>query len=159
MYIVTLSERLQRPRREKTFARLQRAGGPARLTCAVSQSAPFVHSMPVRHADSALWPEGLDTTQWDWEGNSPRRVRNGPETGARGRVRARAAEGDPIGGYHVTPAGYYHMTERLLELAGGRLVLALEGFVCRRRTILIGSHRATEFQAGWSYIGDATVMP
>jgi len=38
-----------------------------------------------------------------------------------------AAAGDPLGGCAVTPAGYAHMTSKLLQLAGGRLVLALEG--------------------------------
>jgi acetoin utilization deacetylase AcuC-like enzyme len=38
-----------------------------------------------------------------------------------------AAEGDPLGQMNVSPAGYAHMTARLLALAGGRLVLALEG--------------------------------
>ncbi len=38
-----------------------------------------------------------------------------------------AADGDPMGGMRVSPAGYAAMTARLRELAGGRLVLALEG--------------------------------
>jgi histone deacetylase 6 len=38
-----------------------------------------------------------------------------------------AAQGDPLGSMRVTPAGYAQMTARLRELAGGRLVLALEG--------------------------------
>jgi histone deacetylase 6 len=38
-----------------------------------------------------------------------------------------AAAGDPLGAMGVTPAGYARMTARLRELAGGRLVLALEG--------------------------------
>ncbi|KDQ57529.1 hypothetical protein JAAARDRAFT_686851 [Jaapia argillacea MUCL 33604] len=38
-----------------------------------------------------------------------------------------AAEGDTLGGCHVTPAGYWHMTHMLSGLAGGRLVVALEG--------------------------------
>jgi histone deacetylase 6 len=38
-----------------------------------------------------------------------------------------AAAGDPLGGMRVSPAGYGAMTARLGELAGGRLVLALEG--------------------------------
>ncbi|KAL7004823.1 Histone deacetylase hda1 [Cystobasidiomycetes sp. EMM_F5] len=38
-----------------------------------------------------------------------------------------AAEGDPLGGCEVTPAGYAHMTYMLSALAKGRLVLALEG--------------------------------
>lgn len=37
-----------------------------------------------------------------------------------------AAEGDPLGGCEVTPAGYAHMTYMLSALAKGRLVLALE---------------------------------
>src|SRR5262245_3325600 len=38
-----------------------------------------------------------------------------------------AADGDPLGGMRLSPAGYGAMTARLRELAGGRLVLALEG--------------------------------
>ena len=38
-----------------------------------------------------------------------------------------AAEGDPLGGMHVTPAGFAHMTQRLMALCGGRVVVALEG--------------------------------
>ncbi|KAJ6593976.1 histone deacetylase complex protein [Mycena capillaripes] len=38
-----------------------------------------------------------------------------------------AAEGDDLGECHVTPAGYAHMTYMLGGLAGGRLVVALEG--------------------------------
>eukprot|EP00066_Takifugu_rubripes_P030165 XP_011619431.1 PREDICTED: histone deacetylase 6 [Takifugu rubripes] len=38
-----------------------------------------------------------------------------------------AARGDPLGGYHVTPEGYAHLTHQLMSLAGGRLLLILEG--------------------------------
>ena len=38
-----------------------------------------------------------------------------------------AAEGDLLGGMRITPAGYAAMTERLARVAGGRVVLALEG--------------------------------
>ncbi|KAM3618744.1 uncharacterized protein V6R79_024434 [Siganus canaliculatus] len=38
-----------------------------------------------------------------------------------------AARGDPLGGYHVTPEGYAHMTHQLMSLAGGRVLLILEG--------------------------------
>ncbi|KAG5648501.1 hypothetical protein DXG03_003112 [Asterophora parasitica] len=38
-----------------------------------------------------------------------------------------AAEGDDLGECHVTPTGYAHMTHMLAGLAGGRLVVALEG--------------------------------
>ncbi|CAG8443675.1 9185_t:CDS:2 [Diversispora eburnea] len=38
-----------------------------------------------------------------------------------------AAEGDPIGENHVSPVAYGHMTHMLKALAGGKLVLALEG--------------------------------
>jgi histone deacetylase 6 len=38
-----------------------------------------------------------------------------------------AAAGDPLGAMRVTPAGYAQMTARLAMLAGGRIVLALEG--------------------------------
>lgn len=38
-----------------------------------------------------------------------------------------AAEGDPLGDMRVSPPGYALMTSRLLSLAGGRVVLALEG--------------------------------
>lgn len=37
-----------------------------------------------------------------------------------------AAEGDLLGGCHVTPAGFAHMTHMLSSLADGKLVLALE---------------------------------
>jgi histone deacetylase 6 len=38
-----------------------------------------------------------------------------------------AAEGDPLGGCSVTPTGFAHMTAMLKALAGGKLVLLLEG--------------------------------
>jgi acetoin utilization deacetylase AcuC-like enzyme len=38
-----------------------------------------------------------------------------------------AAEGDPLGSMRLTPGGYAAMTKRLATLAGGRMVLALEG--------------------------------
>ncbi|KAK2463227.1 hypothetical protein APHAL10511_004882 [Amanita phalloides] len=38
-----------------------------------------------------------------------------------------AAEGDDLGECHVSPAGYAHMTHMLAGLAGGKLVIALEG--------------------------------
>ncbi|OCF43376.1 histone deacetylase 6/10 [Kwoniella heveanensis CBS 569] len=38
-----------------------------------------------------------------------------------------AADGDHLGGCHVTPAAYGHMTHMLSALAGGKLVVALEG--------------------------------
>ena len=38
-----------------------------------------------------------------------------------------AAAGDLLGGMEITPAGYSAMTARLLDLSGGRVVLALEG--------------------------------
>ena len=38
-----------------------------------------------------------------------------------------AAEGDPLGGQHVTPPCYAHLTRELMTLAGGRVVVALEG--------------------------------
>ncbi|KAF8630632.1 hypothetical protein AX15_002783 [Amanita polypyramis BW_CC] len=38
-----------------------------------------------------------------------------------------AAEGDDLGECYVTPAGYAHMTHMLAGLAGGKLVVALEG--------------------------------
>ncbi|XP_067833888.1 histone deacetylase 6 [Heptranchias perlo] len=38
-----------------------------------------------------------------------------------------AARGDPLGGCQVTPECYAHMTHLMLGLAGGRVVLALEG--------------------------------
>ncbi|WVR03811.1 hypothetical protein IAU60_000807 [Kwoniella sp. DSM 27419] len=38
-----------------------------------------------------------------------------------------AADGDHLGGCHVTPPGYGHMTHILSALAGGKLVVALEG--------------------------------
>ena len=38
-----------------------------------------------------------------------------------------AAKGDPLGGCNVSPACYAHMTSMLKTLAGGRLIVALEG--------------------------------
>lgn len=38
-----------------------------------------------------------------------------------------AAEGDTLGGCHVTPACYAHMTHMLMSLAKGKLVVCLEG--------------------------------
>jgi histone deacetylase 6 len=38
-----------------------------------------------------------------------------------------AAEGDPLGGYKVTPGMYGYMTHQLSSLAEGRVVVALEG--------------------------------
>nr|XP_057940941.1 histone deacetylase 6 [Doryrhamphus excisus]XP_057940942.1 histone deacetylase 6 [Doryrhamphus excisus] len=38
-----------------------------------------------------------------------------------------AARGDPLGGYSVTPEGYAHLTHMLMSLAGGRVLLILEG--------------------------------
>ncbi|XP_037089603.1 histone deacetylase 6-like [Pollicipes pollicipes] len=38
-----------------------------------------------------------------------------------------AARGDPLGGYGVAPEVYGHLTHHLAALAGGRLVVALEG--------------------------------
>ncbi|XP_059189555.1 histone deacetylase 6 isoform X2 [Centropristis striata] len=38
-----------------------------------------------------------------------------------------AARGDPLGGYQVTPEGYAHLTHMLMSLAGGHVLLILEG--------------------------------
>ena len=38
-----------------------------------------------------------------------------------------AAQGDHLGGCHVSPAGYGHMTHMLMSLADGRIVACLEG--------------------------------
>jgi len=38
-----------------------------------------------------------------------------------------SAEGDPLGKIHITPSGYAEMTARLMTLARGRVVVALEG--------------------------------
>ncbi|XP_066436056.1 histone deacetylase 6 isoform X2 [Eleutherodactylus coqui] len=38
-----------------------------------------------------------------------------------------AARGDPLGGCRISPEGYAHMTHLLMGLAGGRLVVVLEG--------------------------------
>ena len=46
-----------------------------------------------------------------------------------------AAEGDPLGGMALTPTGYAQMTASLASLAGGKLVVALEGG-CARRAVL-----------------------
>lgn len=38
-----------------------------------------------------------------------------------------AAEGDPIGDYHISPSCYAHMTHLLMALSNGRVMLSLEG--------------------------------
>ena len=38
-----------------------------------------------------------------------------------------SGSGDPLGGCDVKPEGYANMTQRLMELAGGRVMLVLEG--------------------------------
>lgn len=38
-----------------------------------------------------------------------------------------AAEGDTLGGCHVTPAGYAHMTHMLMRVAEGKVAVCLEG--------------------------------
>ncbi|XP_050997141.1 histone deacetylase 6 [Acomys russatus] len=38
-----------------------------------------------------------------------------------------AAQGDPLGGCHLTPDGYAHLTHQLMALANGRIILILEG--------------------------------
>ena len=38
-----------------------------------------------------------------------------------------AADGDPLGGCHVSPACYGHMTHMLMQLAKGKIVACLEG--------------------------------
>jgi histone deacetylase 6 len=38
-----------------------------------------------------------------------------------------AAEGDMLGGCHVTPSGYAHMTHMLMQLAEGKVAVCLEG--------------------------------
>ncbi|XP_072287580.1 histone deacetylase 6 isoform X3 [Pyxicephalus adspersus] len=38
-----------------------------------------------------------------------------------------AARGDPLGGCRITPEGYAHMTHLLMGLAGGKVVVVLEG--------------------------------
>jgi len=38
-----------------------------------------------------------------------------------------AARGDPLGHYDITPSGYAHMTHLLTSLAGGKVIIALEG--------------------------------
>ena len=38
-----------------------------------------------------------------------------------------AAAGDPLGGQTITPTGYAHLTHQLRQLAGGKVVLVLEG--------------------------------
>lgn len=38
-----------------------------------------------------------------------------------------AAEGDTLGGCHVTPAGYAHMTHMLMRVAEGKMAVCLEG--------------------------------
>ncbi|XP_038154361.1 histone deacetylase 6 [Cyprinodon tularosa] len=38
-----------------------------------------------------------------------------------------AARGDPLGGYNVSPEGYAHLTHMMMSLAGGRVLVILEG--------------------------------
>lgn len=38
-----------------------------------------------------------------------------------------AAEGDPLGGCHVSPQGYYNMIKQIQSLADGKVIVALEG--------------------------------
>lgn len=38
-----------------------------------------------------------------------------------------AAKGDPLGGFKITPEGYAHMTSMLTTLAGGKVIMLLEG--------------------------------
>lgn len=38
-----------------------------------------------------------------------------------------ACKGDPLGGYSVTPEAFGHFVQLLKPLAGGRIILALEG--------------------------------
>lgn len=38
-----------------------------------------------------------------------------------------SGQGDPLGGCNVTPAGYAHMTKKLMSFAGGKVALILEG--------------------------------
>jgi len=45
-----------------------------------------------------------------------------------------AAQGDPLGGCQITPAGYYMMTKACKQLSNGKVVLALEGGYSLRAT-------------------------
>lgn len=45
-----------------------------------------------------------------------------------------AAQGDPLGGCHITPEGYHMMTKACKELANGKVVIALEGGYSLRAT-------------------------
>jgi len=38
-----------------------------------------------------------------------------------------SALGDPLGGCNITASGYHHLTRQLMGIAGGRMVVALEG--------------------------------
>lgn len=38
-----------------------------------------------------------------------------------------AAHGDPLGGFKVTPKGYYDMTRQLMHVANGKVAMVLEG--------------------------------
>lgn len=38
-----------------------------------------------------------------------------------------SALGDPLGGCRLSPGGYYELTRQLMQVAGGRMVIALEG--------------------------------
>ena len=64
-----------------------------------------------------------------------------------------AAVGDPLGGYRVTPAQYGAMTQQLLRLAAGRLVLALEG------GYNLSSISACAVECGRAVLGDPLAPP
>ena len=64
-----------------------------------------------------------------------------------------AAVGDPLGGYRVTPAQYGAMTQQLMGLAGGRLVLALEG------GYNLSSISACAVECGRAVLGDPLAPP
>lgn len=48
-----------------------------------------------------------------------------------------AVEGDTLGNCHMTPDGYAHLTQRLMRLAGGRVVAVLEGGYETRWALLL----------------------
>ncbi|CAN4086258.1 unnamed protein product [Withania somnifera] len=78
-----------------------------------------------------------------------------------------AAIGDPLGGCCVSPYGYAVMLNKLLEFAGGKIVMALEGGynldsiansvqacieVLLQQKLIIGSSEAYPFESTWRVI-------
>lgn len=68
-----------------------------------------------------------------------------------------AALGDPLGGCAVTNKGYAHMTYMLKSLAGGKVVVALEGGY-NLSSISISSAAVTSVLLGLKSVSDSTFL-